>query len=676
MMNCFVIGSGYYSTSSFVVSSTRSSCCFYNKARQFYTQTRINSKSIYTQNSLKMSTTSSESPINTIDSTSSASAMVFRDTSTTTSRFLRSLRFFFQVRGRVKKNSVLYFTLSGSIPDTASQSPSFNPLSLLSGASNRPISLSQLTNSLRLAAHDPRISAIYFRIEPLSCGYAKLQEIRRFMDYFKQSGKKIYAYLEIGSEKEFYLASGCNELYMPPEAFFGLRGFRVSGSFLKGVFEKIGIEPQVERIGVYKSAGDQFARKSMSDAQREVLSALLEEQYKHFMKDIVNARKLESENVLEEILNRAPQKAEEYAQAGLISGVKYEDELIESLKKTYNKNGDVEKPLRSVALAKYARRTTPKLIGLDRGKDVIGIIRANGAIASGQSRRSALSGSENLGSESLIQLLRAAGRNKSLKAVVLRVDSPGGSALASDVMWREIKKLREKIPVVASMGDVAASGGYYLSMGCDEIVAEELTLTGSIGVVTAKLSLEKLYEKIGFVRENISKGKYAELDVDNRGFSKEEKEYFENGAQKAYLSFTSKAAESRGMELTELQKVAQGRVWTGKQALDVGLVDKLGGIWTAIASAKSRAGIDQEKSVKIVELRAPSGFFARPAPFGASLSQSIISGQPLAITDTVLPGLSSNISPLECIMLESLSSENPELLSQVIMPLLNKSLHT
>eukprot|EP00186_Timspurckia_oligopyrenoides_P000712 CAMPEP_0182442032 /NCGR_PEP_ID=MMETSP1172-20130603/1015_1 /TAXON_ID=708627 /ORGANISM="Timspurckia oligopyrenoides, Strain CCMP3278" /LENGTH=623 /DNA_ID=CAMNT_0024636709 /DNA_START=158 /DNA_END=2029 /DNA_ORIENTATION=+ len=623
-----------------------------------------------------MSTTSSESPINTIDSTSSASAMVFRDTSTTTSRFLRSLRFFFQVRGRVKKNSVLYFTLSGSIPDTASQSPSFNPLSLLSGASNRPISLSQLTNSLRLAAHDPRISAIYFRIEPLSCGYAKLQEIRRFMDYFKQSGKKIYAYLEIGSEKEFYLASGCNELYMPPEAFFGLRGFRVSGSFLKGVFEKIGIEPQVERIGVYKSAGDQFARKSMSDAQREVLSALLEEQYKHFMKDIVNARKLESENVLEEILNRAPQKAEEYAQAGLISGVKYEDELIESLKKTYNKNGDVEKPLRSVALAKYARRTTPKLIGLDRGKDVIGIIRANGAIASGQSRRSALSGSENLGSESLIQLLRAAGRNKSLKAVVLRVDSPGGSALASDVMWREIKKLREKIPVVASMGDVAASGGYYLSMGCDEIVAEELTLTGSIGVVTAKLSLEKLYEKIGFVRENISKGKYAELDVDNRGFSKEEKEYFENGAQKAYLSFTSKAAESRGMELTELQKVAQGRVWTGKQALDVGLVDKLGGIWTAIASAKSRAGIDQEKSVKIVELRAPSGFFARPAPFGASLSQSIISGQPLAITDTVLPGLSSNISPLECIMLESLSSQNPELLSQVIMPLLNKSLHT
>jgi len=240
-----------------------------------------------------------------------------------------------------------------------------------------------------------------------------------------------------------------------------------------------------------------------------------------------------------------------------------------------------------------------------------------------------------------VELLKKAERDEKIKAVVVRVDSPGGSALASDVMWHAVKMVRKKKPVVASMGDVAASGGYYLAMACEKIFAEELTLTGSIGVVTAKLSLGELYRKIGLAKENLSRGTYAELDVDDRSFSPEEAEYFRVGAERAYHSFTSKAAASRGMELDALLQVAQGRVWTGAQAHERGLVDHLGGLGAAIAHAAQLAKLPEEP--RVVELRTPTGILSQlqsasdkppSAPSSSSCSAAaILSGEPLAISE-------------------------------------------
>ncbi|KAA8499014.1 Serine protease SPPA, chloroplastic [Porphyridium purpureum] len=573
-------------------------------------------------------------------------------------RFSRALRMLLQVRGRVKKGSVLYMEVGGALPD--SSSPSGFVQMLVN--QERPTTLANVCGSLRNAAHDPRIAAIYMKITPLGCGYAKLQEIRRHMDYFRASGKQIYTFFELGGEKEFYLSLSSSKLYIPPEAFFALKGFAVNGSFVRGVLEKAGIEPQVERIGEFKSAGDQLGRKDMSDAQRMVLKSLLDSTFQHFCSEVSKAKPHLSPQDVADFLDRAPQGSQHYKEAGLVSDVKYEDELIEELKLKYGRGKDdeakVQAPLRSVALRKYLR-TSSRLLGLVRRsgrKNVVALIRANGAINSGRSGSSPLQG-DSVGSETLIELLRQARNDKRVKAVILRVDSPGGSALASDVMWRELRKLREKKPVIASMGDVAASGGYYLSMACDEIVAEERTLTGSIGVVTAKLSLEELFKKIGFVRENLSRGKYAELFVDNRSFTREEAEYFRAGAERAYNSFISKAALSRGKGFEELNEYAQGRVWSGAQALERGLVDHLGGIWKAVDIVRQRLDLESVRDMSIVELRAPSGLFkGASTPLSVGSSRSILRGEPLAMCDV---GFDSpwGLSPVELYGLDALLSE-------------------
>mmetsp|Transcript_5862 Transcript_5862/g.24637 ORF Transcript_5862/g.24637 Transcript_5862/m.24637 type:complete len:301 (-) Transcript_5862:1227-2129(-) len=299
----------------------------------------------------------------------------------------------------------------------------------------------------------------------------------------------------------------------------------------------------------------------MSEAQREVLNSIMEQQYKRFIHDVAEVRK-KSEDDVKAILDAAPQLMEDYKEGGWVTGIMYESALVDKLKEEFNKGrtkeAKLKRPLRSVGWRKYTR-VRAKTLAL-QGKSCIAIIRAGGAITLGKN------GNGTCGSDSFIETVRTAIDSDFVKAVVIRVDSPGGVSLAADVMWHELKALSKKKPVIASMADVAASGGYYLAMACDKIVAEELTLTGSIGVVTAKLSLKDLFDRIGFVRENISIGKYAELEVDNRPFTEAEEEYFAQGAQYAYKSFVSKAAESRGMTYEEMNQLAQGRVWTGLQA--------------------------------------------------------------------------------------------------------------
>ena len=507
---------------------------------------------------------------------------------------------------KIKGKVILKVQLSGSLSIEASSSMrSFN----FGSSPNLALvdSLADMSKLLTYAAVDPRVLAIMVNIGPLTCGYAKLIELRRAMDFFTQSKKEIIGYCEGGSAKEYFIGLGCNEIFVPPEGNFDLRGFSASATFLRGLFDKVGIEPQVQRLGKYKSAGDTFNRDSISDAQREVISSLLMEASDYWLDRTAERRNKSVESIISELWNSdSLLTPHDLVSKGYISGVKYLDqvelylrskyrteqsyniikeflslvpgtvrpsqgvfqELLEQEqqemgnvnlsrefeghpRRAFEKNSSVaskytlmsdttvippeylvrggmnqsskssgetskanlEKQKAAASMRarepnfipanvylKKMRRGDRILEGLrvietNRGPR-IAIVNAVGAISTGRSGSSGLSG-RTLGSDSLIEMVQRAKSDRSITAVVLRVDSPGGSALASDLMWRELRLLAREKPVVASMVDVAASGGYYLSMACDVIVAEDLTVTGSIGVVTAKFNAKELFGKIG-----------------------------------------------------------------------------------------------------------------------------------------------------------------------------------
>ncbi|KAM5571019.1 hypothetical protein ABKV19_011578 [Rosa sericea] len=394
---------------------------------------------------------------------------------------------------RVKKGSVLTMTLRGQITDQ------------LKSRFSRGLSLPQICENFVKAAYDPRIAGVYLQIESLNCGWGKVEEIRRHILDFQKSGKFVVAYAPACSEKEYYLASACQEIYAPPSAYFSLFGLSVQASFVRGVLEKIGVEPQVERIGKYKSAGDQLARTTMSKENCEMLTALLDNIYGNWL-DIISSTRGKKREDIEKFVNEGVYQVEKLKEEGWITSIQYDDEVTSMLKERLGVQKEEKLPLVDYRKYSKVRKWT---LGLSGGKDKIAIIRASGSISRVRGSFS-LPGSSIVG-EQFIEKIRTIRESKRYKAAIIRIDSPGGDALASDLMWREIKLLAASKPVIASMSDVAASGGYYMAMAADAIVAENLTLTGSIGVVTGKFNLGKLYEKIGFNKEIISRGKFAEV---------------------------------------------------------------------------------------------------------------------------------------------------------------------
>ncbi|CAL0327598.1 unnamed protein product [Lupinus luteus] len=490
---------------------------------------------------------------------------------------------------RVRKGSVLTMKLRGQISDQVKSR--FSP----------GLSLPQICENFLKAAYDPRISGIYLHIDSLNCGWGKVEEIRRHILNFKKSGKFVVAYVPTCQEKEYYLACACEEIYAPPSAYFSLFGLTVQASFLRGVLENIGIEPQVERIGKYKSAGDQLARRTMSEENCEMLTALLDSIYTNWL-DKVSSAKGKSKEDIENFINEGIYQVDKLKEEGFISNIIYDDEVIALLKERLGVK--IDKKLPMVDYRKYSR-VRKWTVGISGGKDLIAIIRASGSISRVESQLSV--SSSGIIAEKLIEKIRSVRESKKYKAAIIRIDSPGGDALASDLMWREIRLLAASKPVIASMSDVAASGGYYMAMAAEAIVAESLTLTGSIGVVTGKFNLGKLYEKIGFNKETISRGRYAELfAAEQRPFRPDEAELFAKSAQNAYKQFRDKAALSRSMTVDKMEEVAQGRVWTGKDAASGGLVDAIGGLSRAIAIAKSKAKIPHDRKVTLVEISRPS----------------------------------------------------------------------
>ncbi|KAF8737582.1 hypothetical protein HU200_014131 [Digitaria exilis] len=489
---------------------------------------------------------------------------------------------------RVRKGSVLNMKLRGEISDQ------------LKTRFSSGLSLPQICENFVKAAYDPRISGIYLHIEPLRCGWGKVDEIRRHIVDFKKSGKFVVGYMPVCGEKEYYLACACGELYAPPSAYVALFGLTVQQTFLRGVLEKVGIEPEIQRIGKYKSAGDQLARKSMSNEVREMLATLLDNIYGNWL-DMISSTHGKKREEIEEFINSGVYQVARLKEEGWITDLMYDDEVMAMLKERVGQKD--KKSLRTVDYSKYSR-VSKRTLGLQGGEQ-IAIIRASGSITRTRSPLSAPS--SGIIAEQLIEKIRTVRESEKYKAVILRIDSPGGDALASDLMWREIRLLANSKPVVASMSDVAASGGYYMAMAAPVIVAEKLTLTGSIGVVTGKFCLQKLYERIDFNKEILSKGRYAELSAaDQRPLRPDEAELFEKSAQNAYVLFRDKAAMSRSMSVDKMEIVAQGRVWSGQDAFSRGLVDSVGGLSQALAIAKQKANIPKDKKIQLVEISKPS----------------------------------------------------------------------
>jgi protease IV len=499
-------------------------------------------------------------------------------------------------RPNVAENSVLVLKVSGEFPDYAPK----DPLGEVLGISQTQ-SFTSLLTQLRKAKVDSRIGAVLLDVEMSGLGWGKADELREAIKDFRKSGKPVYAYSEIGLNKEYFIAAAADKIYMPPTGDIYITGFAANAMFYRGSLDKLGVEPQFIQIGKYKNAPDQYTRKDMSEGQREVINAILDHQYNRLINSVAEDRKLNAEKV-REIIDTAPHRATNAQKLGLIDGAKYRDEMFEDIKKQLGYKP--EDKLRTIDGSAYDE-IDPGSLGLNNGQRVA-VIYASGAIVTGRSSSSPVGG-DMVGSDTIIEAVNSAAEDESIKAIVLRVDSPGGSALASDLMWHAIENAKKKKPVVVSMADYAASGGYYISCNADKIVAEPSVLTGSIGVFTGKPNVAGLYDWLGISNEYVLRGKNAGLFRETGSWTDEEKAIFQRQADAIYFDdFVPKVAKGRDMSQEKVNSLGQGRVWTGAQAKENGLIDEIGGLEKAIEIAKNLAKLPAEEDVTRVNMPQPA----------------------------------------------------------------------
>lgn len=483
--------------------------------------------------------------------------------------------------------------------------------------SEKQSTLRKTIDRLERAAKDKTIQGVVLELANPPVGRGKLNELRQAIKRFQESGKKIHAQLEIAMPADFLIASVCDEVVMPESGFVVLPGIRLQPVFYKGLLSKLGVEADFLHMGDAKGAGETFTRTEWSEPVRDNMESLADDMYQHMIETIALDRPV-TEQQAKEIVDRGLITANDAKELGLIDRVAYPDEVRASIAEKYA-------DAKLVYVQNYGLKKVDtdfsgpggffKLMGMmagggkgkSRAKDPkIAVVYAVGAIMNGESEQSPFGGQSSLGSTTIVEALDEANRDENVKAIVLRVDSPGGSAVASDLIWRKIQSINK--PVVASMGDVAASGGYYISMGCDHIFAEPATITGSIGVVSGKFAVEGMYEKLGLTTDLISRGENSGLFNSPKKFSKHERKAMLGMMEDTYEQFTSKAAEGRDMELEALKKLAGGKVYTGRQAKKNGLIDTLGTLDDAVAKAKSLAGIDADTKVKLQTLPEQADF--------------------------------------------------------------------
>ncbi len=497
----------------------------------------------------------------------------------------------------IRDNSVLALKVSGPLPDYVPD----DPIRRLFGG--QPQSLTSLVTQFRKAKVDKRITAILLDIDASQTGWAKAEEIRGAIADFRTSGKPVYAYIEMGLNKDYYIATACDKIFVAPPGELFITGLAADVMFFRGSLDKLGIYPDIYQIGKYKSAGDTFTQKQMTPAHREFMNSLLDDLYGRYIDGIARGRSKSADDV-KKLIDNAPYTAAQAKESGFVDGATYREEVEKELKKRlgYKDSDD----LHIVKSSDY-RQISQESLGLNKGER-IAVVYAAGDITSGKSQFGG-NGEETIGSDSLSKTLDEVRDDKTIKAVVLRVDSPGGSGLASDIIWRAIESLKRKKPVVVSMSDVAASGGYYISAGANKIVAEPSTITGSIGVVGGKPVVKGFYDWIGVTNEYVLRGNNAGMFRESEKFSDSERKKFQEFLNTTYDEFTTKVASGRGKEKTYIDSIGQGRVWTGRQGKDNGLVDEYGGLDRAIEIAKQLAKIPADRGVQRIIRPQPPSFF-------------------------------------------------------------------
>jgi protease-4 len=497
----------------------------------------------------------------------------------------------------IRNNSVLALRVGGTLPDYVPD----DPFRRIFGGPDQ--SLTGLMMQFKKAKVDKRISAILLDIDMSGVGWAKSEEIRDAIADFRSSGKPVYGFMEVGLNKEYYIGIACDRIYLAPPGELFTIGLAADVMFFRGSLDKLGIYPDMYQIGKYKSAGDTFTRKEMSEAHREAVNSLLEDLYNRYVEAIAKARG-KSPDEVRGIIDNAPYSAAQAKDVGLIDGAVFRDEVEKELKA---KLGYKDADDLSIARGSEYREVAPESLGLNKGEK-IAVIYGTGNIGSGRSENSP-SGEQSIGSDTMAKALKDAAADKTVKAIVLRVDSPGGSGLASDIIWHAVENAKQKKPVVVSMSDVAASGGYYISAGAHKIIAEPSTITGSIGVVAGKPVVKGLYDWLGISNEYVLRGKNAGMFRETEKFSDTERQKFEEWINTTYYDqFVPKVARGRNKDAEYVDSVGQGRVWTGAQAKERGLVDEFGGLERAVEVAKDLAKIPSDKGVQRVIFPYPRTF--------------------------------------------------------------------
>ncbi len=502
------------------------------------------------------------------------------------------------------------FTLRGTYTDTKT-------VNTFGTASTK--TLRGLFKKLDTLKTDDDIAGIIFKIENVSVGWATLQEIRNKLNEFQETEKETIGYLENGGNAEYLLAAAMERVVLMPAGSLNLTGLRAEVLFYKGLLDKLDIEADMLAMGKYKSGVEPYMRDGMSDAFRESMTALLDDLYAQLLAHIAESRAGITAAEVSDLINSGPFTAEEAHQAQLVDALQYYDELLDTLK-TASPDEDVQvvKPdyerkrkvpdMNSFAgLMQLLSLLNPPQRAKSTAENQIALIYADGPILPDIDQL--FPSTSVIMPSTLKEAFEKARTDGTVRAVVLRIDSPGGSALASDLIWREVMLTQREKPVVVSMGDVAASGGYYIAMAAGTIVAHPSTLTGSIGVFGGKLNMKGFYNKIGLTKEIIAHGQNATLYSDYGGFTPTERERVEKMMKTVYKDFVSKAAEGRNKSFDEVDEIAQGRVWTGKQAKALGLVDELGGLETALSIAKARAGFADDEEVNLIVLPKQKPFF-------------------------------------------------------------------
>lgn len=509
--------------------------------------------------------------------------------------FFASLFFLFALvsaadqKPRVKAGSVLVLDLGGDIPEVSIDDPVARAFGEAAG-----YDLRSLTLALEKAAADERIEAVWMRLRGVGAPWATLQEVRRAVLAFREQGKPVYASAEdyAMDEADYFLASAADSVFASEQSLFELNGFFIAVEFYKNLLDKLDVAPQIVRAGRFKSAVEPFLRDDLSPENEEQLTALLQDQNTVFLSAVSESRGIPVDSLRRLIEGRSIFTTTAALEAGLLDGLLYEDQVAGLLRQRLGYDEDDDLP--EIDVATYA-----KVPASDAGLKVsndgeIAIVYATGTITSGNSNRMPLGGSATVGAETFNEAMRHARESDDVKAVVLRIDSPGGSASASDAMWREIRLTADEKPVVVSMGGLAASGGYWIATAADLIVAEPLTLTGSIGVYYTLFDVSGLFEnKLGVTFDVIRTSPYADLLSGLRPLTEPERALLQRSADETYQTFLQKVAKSRGLDVARVDSIGQGRVWSGLQAQQLGLVDELGGLDRAIEIAAERAGLGE-----------------------------------------------------------------------------------